>query len=314
MRAASSPARFRTLLIALAATGAARAAEPAAPTDLPGPVAAIIASLGPTAKAAIWFGPPDGPPEVAWHARRPMPAASAIKVAHLIEVCAARARALPGTTATTSALEEPLPGATATLDDPSHPAVAHFTPNQRATARHLLGDRTTLGVCEAMIHGRDVDNATYNLAANLVTAHLGGPGELTRRLHARDPRFAGVQVRRYMLADRRTHGDNEVTAEALSALLDALALGRVPGLDAATVAACRRVLADGQDAAGRAVFRKDGALDSAPATRTRAGWREGAEGARVFVILLSDTGAGAATGTRLEEAVRRIESLLFTAP
>jgi hypothetical protein len=314
MRAAPSPARFRALVLALAAASAARAAEPAAPTELPGPVAAVIASLGPTAQAAIWFGPPEGPPMVAWHTRRPMPAASAIKVAHLIEVCAARAAALPGTTATNSALEEPLPGATATLDDPGHPAVAHFTPTQRATARRLLGDRSTLGVCEAMIHGRGVDNATYNLAANLVTAHLGGPAELTRRLHARDPRFAGVQVRRHMLADRRAHGDNEVTAEALAAVHAALALGRVPGLDAATVAACRRVLADGRDAAGRAVFSKDGALDSAPATRTRAGWREGAEGARVFVILLSDSRAGAATGERLEEAARRIEALLFAAP
>ncbi|MBM3871949.1 MAG: hypothetical protein FJ392_13500 [Verrucomicrobia bacterium] len=318
MRAYPTLARLLTLLLAFAAIGAVPAAQPT--TDLPKPIATVVESLGPTVQAAIWFGPPEGAPTVTWQARRPMPAASAIKVAHLIEVCAARAKAaapLPvnsGAAAPATWLEVSLSGTAAILAEPAHPAVAHFTPDQRATAERLLGGRSILGVCEAMIHGRDVDNATYNLAANLVTAHLGGPAALTRSLHARDPRFGGLQVRRYMLADRRAHGDNEVTAEALAALHAALALGRVPGLDAASVAACRRVLADGKDAAGRAVFRKDGALNSAPVARTRAGWREGAEGARVFVILLSDSEVGAATGQKLEEAALRIESLLFAAP
>lgn len=301
MRTVSYSARLRTSLLAFATAGVLRAAAATTLPELPRPIAALVEELGPTAQAAIWFGPPEGIPALTWHAGRAMPAASAIKVGHLIEVCAARA----------AVWTEPLPETIAVLGDPAHPAVAHFSPAQRATARRLLGERSTLGLCEAMISGRDVDNATYNLAANLVTAHLGGPAALTRRLHARDPRFAGLQVRRYMLADRRAHGDNEVTAEALAAVHAGLALGRIPGLDPATVAACRGVLAEGRDAAGRAVFRKDGALDSAPATRTRAGWREGPEGTRVFVILLSDTGGGAATGRRLEETGRRLEELLF---
>jgi hypothetical protein len=302
---------------------------PRTPTALPAPlgqqVADVVASLGPTARAAVWFGTPDGEALLTWNADTPMPAASAIKAAYLIEAFAAQADAKPSFVAFPDAvptltdvpfappagLDAPLPGADAVLADAGHPAVAHFAPEQRATAMRLLGGQSAHRVCEAMISSKGVDNATYNVAANLVTARFGGPAALTQRLHARDPRFAGLQVRRYMLADRRTNGDNTATAAALAAVHQALARGRVPGLATATVMACRRVLADGQDDARRAVFRKDGALDSAPATRTRAGWRHAVDGTRVFAILLADDRAGAAVGDRLDDAAQRIEALLF---
>jgi hypothetical protein len=319
------------LALALAGCSATSAAAPLAPPAAPLPaglgqqVAEVVAGLGPAARAAIWFGTADGDALLTWNADAPMPSASAIKAAFLIEVFAAQAGAAPSPLAIPPAmptltdvpfvprggLDAPLAGADAVLSDAAHPAIAHFTPAQRATARRLLGGQSTRRIAEAMIAGTGVDNATYNVAANLVTARLGGPAALTHRLHARDPRFHGLQVRRYMLADRRAHGDNEATAAALAAVHAALASRRVPGLDAATVQACRSVLADGEDREGRAVFRKDGALDSAPATRTRAGWRDGRDGARVFAILLADDAAGAATGARLAAAAQRIEDLLF---
>jgi hypothetical protein len=319
------------LALALAGCSATSAAAPLAPPAAPLPaglgqqVADVVAALGPTARAAVWFGTADGDALLTWNADTPMPAASAIKAAFLIEVFAAQASAPPSPLAIPPAmptltdvpfvpqrgLDAPLAGADAVLGDAAHPAIAHFTPAQRATARRLLGGQSTRRIAEAMIASTGVDNATYNVAANLVTARLGGPAALTQRLHARDPRFHGLQVRRYMLADRRAHGDNEATAAALAAVHAALASRRVAGLDAATVQACRAVLADGADRDGRAVFRKDGALDSAPATRTRAGWRDGRNGARVFAILLADDAAGVATGARLEAAAQRIEDLLF---
>lgn len=316
-------------LLGFALASCAAPAAPATPAALPAAlaeqVAAVVASLGPTARAAVWFGTRDGEALLAWNADTPMPAASAIKAAYLIEAFAAQADAGPSFVAIPNAvpaltdlplappasLDAPLPGADAVLADARHPAVAHFTPAQRATALRLLGGQSTHRVCEAMISSKGVDNATYNVAANLVTARFGGPAALTQRLHARDPRFAGLQVRRYMLADRAANGDNTATAAALAAVHQTLARGRVPGMATATVMACRRVLADGEDDAGRAVFRKDGALDSAPSTRTRAGWRQGADGTRVFAILLADERAGAAVGTRLDDAAQRIEALLF---
>ncbi len=324
--------RARTVLASLLACVAAACAmpsTPAAPTALPAAlaqqVADVVAGLGPTARAAVWFGTPDGEALLAWNADTPMPSASAIKAGYLIEAFAAQADAGPSLLAIPSAvptltdlpfappagLDAPLPGADAVLADASHPAIAHFTAAQRATAQRLLGGQSTHRICEAMITSKGVDNVTYNVAANLVTARLGGPAALTQRLHARDPRFAGLQVRRYMLADRVANGDNTATAAALAAVHQALARGRVPGMATATVMACRRVLADGDDDAGRAVFRKDGALDSAPATRTRAGWRHGADGTRVFAILLADDRAGATVGTQLDDAAQRIEALLF---
>ncbi|MBM3974717.1 MAG: serine hydrolase [Planctomycetes bacterium] len=310
---------FPHFALALALAACSAPPPPRTPTALPAAlgqqIADVVAGLGPTARAAVWFGTADGEALLAWNAETPMPAASAIKAAYLIEAFAAQAGAVPTLTdlplAPPAGLDTPLPGADAVLADASHPAVAHFSPAQRATAQRLLGGQSTHRVCEAMISSKGVDNATYNVAANLVTARFGGPPALTQRLHARDPRFAGLQVRRYMLADRVATGDNTATAAALAAVHQALARGCVPGMATATVMACRRVLADGLDDEGRVVFRKDGALDSAPATRTRAGWRQGADGTRVFAILLADDRAGAAVGTRLDDAVQRIEALLF---
>jgi len=307
MPAMIPPRRALAVLFALAACTAApmRIADRADDPRLLADVRAVVATLGPGVRAAVWLGPPIGTPALAWNVEQPMPCASAIKAAYLVELFAARA----------DHLDEPLPGADVVLGDGKHTAVAHFTPAQRDTARAALGGASTRRIAEAMITGKGVDNTTYNIAANLVTASLGGPLALDGRLHARSAQWRDLHVRRYMLADRTKNGDNEATAHALAAVHGALAARSVPGLSRATIDACRAVLQQRDDAQGRAVFSKSGALDSDPVTRVEGGWREGPAGAVVHVVMLAQDGVPpqerAAAGQRLGAAARRIEDLLL---
>ncbi|MEO6597657.1 MAG: hypothetical protein ABIP94_23175 [Planctomycetota bacterium] len=294
------------LLFLLAACGTTTRSHPDAANDpaLLAEVRAVIAELGPGVRASLWLSLPLGEPLLALGADKPMPVASAIKAGYLVELFAA----LP------NGLDAPLPGAAAVLADGKHPAVARFSPTQRATAQMALGTASVHRIGEAMIAGKGVDNATYNIAANLVTAFFGGPTWLEAKLHARDPEWHGLHVRRYMLANRET-GDNTATAYALAAVHGRLALGDVPGLDARTVAAVRDVMARPTDAIGRRVFAKSGALNSDPITRVEAGWREGPNGALVHVVMLSKSGVPAdeqaKSGQLLGEAALRIQGLLL---
>jgi hypothetical protein len=266
-----------------------------------------IAELGPGTRAAIWLSAPRGEPLLAINVDRPMPVASAIKVGYLVELFAS----LP------NRLDLPLPNAAGVLANEKHPAVAHFSPAQRATAEKALGNASVRRIGEAMITSKGVDNATYNLAANLVTAHLGGPTWLEAKLHARDPAWAGLHVRRYMLADRKVNGDNEATARALAAVHSDLALAAVPGVDAHTVAAARAIIARPADASGRGVFAKGGSLDSDPVTRVEAGWHESPDRTLVHVVMLAQDGVPStersAAGQRLGNAARSIEAMLVKA-
>ncbi|MBK8100439.1 MAG: serine hydrolase [Planctomycetes bacterium] len=301
------PAHLLFLLFAACTSAPVPIADRATDVQLAAEVRDIVRTLGPGVRAAVWSGPAGGQPTMAWNVETPMPCASAIKASYLVELFAARA----------SALDAPLPGVAELFADSKHPALAHFTPAQRETARKALATASTRRIAEAMISGRGVDNLTYNIAANLVTAFCGGPLFLDRKLHARHPDWAGLAVRRYMLADRTANGDNEATARALAAVHGALAQRAVAGLSAATIDACRDVLASTADGQGRPVFRKGGALDSDPITRVEAGWREGPDGPVVFVVMLAQDGVAAgdraATGQRLGAAARQIEARLARA-
>lgn len=290
-----------------AAPAPTRVADRAADPRLLAEVKALVAELGPGMRAAVWLGPANGEPTLAWNVETPLPSASAIKAAYLVELFAARAEAL----------DAPLPGADAVLADAKHPAIAHFTDAQRATARKLLGGASTRRIAEAMIASKGVDNVTYNIAANLVTAFFGGPTWLDDKLHARAGQWRDLRVRRYMLTDRHADGDNEATAHALAAVHAALATRSVAGLSPATIDACRAVLARPADAQGRLAFAKSGALDSEPVTRVEAGWREGPQGAVVYVVMLAqdDVAASerAAAGQRLGAAAQRLQERLLAA-
>ncbi len=293
------------LLLVACATHVPPIADRADDPRLLAEVRAVVAELGHGMRAAVWLGPARGEPQLAWNVEATMPCASAIKAAYLVELFAAHA----------DALDRPLPGADAVLADDQHPAVAHFTPAQRAVAQQALAGVSTRRLAEAMISSKGVDNLTYNVAANLVTACLGGPIWLQSKVHARDPLWRGLHVRRYMLTDRTVNGDNDATAHSLAAVHGSLAARSVDGLSRQTIEACRLILVRAADAQGRAVFAKGGALDSDPVTRVEAGWREGPQGAVVHVVMLAQDGVAAAertaAGQRLGAAARRIEQLLL---
>lgn len=270
-------------------------------------VHAVLQELGTNVRAAVWLSAPTGPPAYALDADVPMPAASAIKAAYLIELFAEFA----------GDLDAPFPGADKLLADAAHPAVRDYAAAQRATARRSLGHASVRAVGAAMIQGKGVDNATYNLAANLVTAYFGGPSWLDARLHQRAPALRGLHVRRYMLADRVANGDNEATARALAAVHAMLARGHITGMPDDAVAAARQVLRRPDDDSGRHRYRKTGALDSDPVTRVDAGFVEGPNGTAVYVIMLAQEGVAAgefaAAGQRLAAAGDRILALLLAA-
>jgi hypothetical protein len=293
----------------LALFGSCRAPDrsAAAPEATPPHLAAIaaeLAALPPSVRAAVWAGPAGGEPELAWRAAAPMPAASAIKAALLVELFAAHPEAL----------DRPLPCAALFLGDRSHPGQSHFPAAQQLAAQRALGTATVREIGAIMITGEGVDNATYNLAANLVIAHFDGPAVCSQRLAAR-PAWQGLAVRRYMLADRTQHGDNEATATALAAVHASLARRHLPGVSRLAIDAARAVLTGPIDALGRATFRKGGSLDSEPVTRVEAGWTEGPQGAYVHVVMLAQdavpepdrSAAGERLTTLARDLARRLQ-------
>lgn len=294
-----------TLVLAFGCTARPHpVADHAADPGLRADVRQLVQDLGPGVRAAVWFGPADGAPLLAWNVETPMPCASAIKAAFLVELFAAHADGLDG----------PLPGADAVLADERHPAVAHFSAAQREAAKRALDGASVRRIAEVMITGKGVDNATYNLAANLVIASFGGPAWLDARLHARAPEWHGLHVRRYMLAGRGEFGDNEVSAHALADVHASLARSEVSGVPAAAVDAARMVLVLGADARGYARHGKGGALDSDPVTRVEAGFLQGPAGAMVHVVMLAHDGMPdgmrADAGQRLGMAAKAIVARL----
>ena len=212
---------------------------------------------------SVWIGPADGEALYEESAGVPRPAASSIKASYLVEFFSDRA----------DTLDEPVPGAAGVVGDAEHPAVTHFDAETQAEIQEHLQTATARTVGHHMIRGTGVSNPVYNAAANLVTAFLGGPPELTARIHARHPDFAGIQSRRYMLAARDVTGDNEVTAASLTAVLAAIARGDAPGVSAETHEAMREVLFLEEAADGRHFF-KGGSLNSNPITRVLSGYWE----------------------------------------
>ena len=263
----------RSLPLALAAALFLSGCASSGPEPLPNASARIADALAAVPADAfadlglsVWMGPADGAALYEESAGVPRPAASSIKAAYLVEFFADRAEIL----------DEPVPGAAQVVGDPEHPAITHFDPETQAEIREHLETADARTVGHHMIRGTGVSNAVYNAAANLVTAFLGGPSELTGRIHARHPDFAGIASRRYMLAARDVTGDNEATAASLAAVLSAIARGDVPGLSAETHQAMRDILFLEETDAGRH-FYKGGSLNSNPITRVLSGYWEPGE-------------------------------------
>ena len=215
---------------------------------------------------SVWIGPADGEALYEESAGVPRPAASSIKTSYLVEFFSDRAETL----------DEAVPGAAEVVGVPEHPAIVHFDAETQAEIKEHLGTAAARTVGHHMIRGTGVSNAVYNAAANLVTAFLGGPPELTGRIHARHPDFAGIASRRYMLAARNVTGDNEASAASLAAVLAAIARGDVPGLSPETHGAMRDILFLEETDDGRH-FYKGGSLNSNAITRVLSGYWEPAE-------------------------------------
>ena len=245
-------------------------------------IGALLSEHGEGVVANLWVGGDSGNAWFELKADQPSATASAIKTFYLVELFATyRGR-----------LDTPLPGADAVLTNDEHPAISHFSSEQRAEIRRGLGAASVRRAGEVMMGKAAASNAVYNAAANLTTAVLGGPERLTKLIRDRDPAFARVSVRRYMLRDRKNPGDNEAPAAALAALYQRLAARALTGIDNETMRAIREAMIEEDiDNVGRR-FSKSGSLSSDPLTEVRAGWWETARGSLIYVVMLRQSTAG----------------------
>lgn len=292
------------LALASALGWSASGAPPADRGAIDGAVREIVAKHGGGVRAGLWVGGASGDPRYARDAGATLPTASAIKTAILIELFARYA----------TSLDQAPPGLDDILKDEA-PAVAHFTPAQREEIRKGLAGASSRRIGGVMMGSVPASNLVYNAAANVAIALLGGPEGATKAIRARDPAFAPIAVRRYMLADRKARGDNEADAASLAAVLQRLASRRVAGLDAATVDAIRgATLAKDDPRRGRHLF-KEGDLATTPITVVRSGWYERPDGPTVvYVVMLAldDPGASSldAAHRRLTETAARLAEAL----
>jgi rhodanese-related sulfurtransferase len=232
-----------------------------------------LKSAGKNVDITLWVGAASGGCAFERGARTVMPTASAIKTFYLVELFAKHGERL----------DEPVPDAKQILKD-DHPAISHFTPDVRNEIRRELLTASVRRVGQIMQGRTTVSNEVYNGAANLVTAHLGGPKKLTELIHARDPRFKSVIVRRYMLRDRTKPGDNDATAESFAALYQAIASRKLNGISDDVMTAIHEILRR-PGMTNEPIFEKDGSLGSNPLTSVRAGWRQTAGGPVIFVVM-----------------------------
>jgi hypothetical protein len=270
-------------------------------------VDARLAAHGDGVSAALWIGGAEGSAWLARNEDAPRPTASAIKAFYLVELFDRFA----------GALDRPLPGHAPVLADDAHPAISHFTPEQRAEIRRELAGASVRRVGLVMMGTAPASNIVYNAAANLTTAALGGPEALTALIRERDTAFAPVSARRYMLRNRRERGDNEAPAGALAALYRRLASRRLTGIDAATMAAIHEALRRADDPARGRHFAKGGSLDSDPMCEIRAGWYDTAKGPLVYVVMTLQPAPGAdgrpASSARLTKTADAVTQIVVDA-
>jgi hypothetical protein len=222
-----------------------------------------LQEFGTGVEAGIWVGDSEGKVLVDYQSDVARPTASAIKTAYLMELFADNFDKLDETPA----------GLDAILQD-THPSVSHFTPAQRQQIRRELSNASVRTIGRIMMGSDPAENVVYNAAANVTTALLGGPEELTARIHRRSDAFRGIAIRRYMLADRNKNGDNTATPEALGAVLLKLSAKQLNGISPQTINDIHSAILSSEKrhgVTGHHQF-KDGSLSSDPRTRVRAGW------------------------------------------
>lgn len=274
---------------------------------LDGKVKETLKSLGDGVGISVWYGGPEGEPWYAWQETASRPVASSIKTAYLVELFAAHA----------GKLDDPLPGAAKLLANDAHPAWAPFSQEERVEIRKTLGQASVRRVGEIMMGKAKAPNSVYNAAANLTTAVLGGPEELTKKIHKRDPGFRGIKARRYMLAKRTEKNDNVATAEGLAAVLRRVSTGQWNGLDEETAKALREAMLTSDSGPAGKHYRKGGDLNSNPLTVVRAGWYERDGETSLYVVVAVQPQPGNRSSSeakqRLDDAAESLRSELLTA-
>lgn len=239
-------------------------------------VRTLVEEHGEGIRVGLWVGGRSGAAWYASDAEGTFPAASAIKTSFLIELFARYS----------GALDRPPPGLEEVLRE-GHPAFAHFDEAQRAEIRAGLAGVSVRKLGGLMMGSVPASNLVYNAAASTVIALFGGPEGLTKAIRSRDPAFATIAVRRYMLADRHASGDNEATPAALAAVLRRLADRKVAGLDEATVEDIRRaVIVEDHPRRGRH-FHKEGDLETDPLTHILSGWYESPGGEPIVYVVMA---------------------------
>ena len=232
------------------------------------------AQLGPEGTVfGIWVGESSGSATYEHNAQKPMPAASSIKSAILVELFAKYE----------GRLESSIEASSAVFADDDHPAFSHYSAQWREQCQQALREASVYDIGAIMIGTKDASNQVYNGAANLSMALLGGPREATGLMHARDPAFAGLTLNRYMLADRNERGDNTATPASLAEVYRLLASGKMPGLSRETIERVKSaLLADAEEP--RHYF-KHGALQTDPMASIRSGWYEQDDRRLVYVVM-----------------------------
>jgi len=260
----------------------------------------LLAGPGDTVQVGIWFGAPSGEPIYQRAADSALPAASVVKTAILIELFAAHA----------GHLDDPLGAAADTiLADDKHPAMAPFSAAQRDEVRAGLHGTTVRTVGAIMMGSQRASNTVYNAAANLAIASLGGPPEATKKIHARDATFAGVAVRRYMLASRTATGDNAAIPASLAAVLASIATAKVPGdVDTATVEAMAQAMMQAKDSALGVHRHKEGNLDNDPMVCLKTGFYMRGKGKPPLVYVVGAALSAKPAGKR-DDAHRRLDKM-----
>ena len=260
-------------------------AQPAAPrvdaTALSAHVDDLLREHGQGIEAGLWLGGAAGAAAFERDATTPRATASAIKTFYLVELFGRFA----------GALDRPLPGVDVVLADDAHPAIGHFTPEQRAEIRGALNGATVRRVALAMMGTAPASNIVYNAAANVVTAVLGGPDALTALIRQRDPAFAVCSAPLHAPRPPRARRQRSAPI-ALAALYQRLAARRLAGIDAATMDAIREALRRADDRVLGRHYDKNGDLDTDPLTMARAGWYETAGGPLVYVVMTTQPAPG----------------------
>jgi len=229
-------------------------------------VESLLKQHGDGIAANLWLGGDSGKPWFELNADEPAATASAIKTFYLVELFAANREAL----------DQSLPGADAVINNDEHPAISHFSSEQRTEIRRVLGGASVRRIARIMMGSTGASNTVYNAAANVVTAVFSGPEALTKMIRDRDPAFAKVTARRYMLRDMASGLSNDAPAAALAVLYQRLATRAISGIDGETIEAIRdAIIKENIDDVGNHYSKGGNSFD--PTTEVRAGWLETAQ-------------------------------------